>query len=484
VNVREQCSWAHTDDREGATDKAIRLVRAGIARTRLTASLEPTVVETQPRALVIGAGVTGLRSALGLADLGLGVFLVERAPEVGGWLAGFEELYPSGRRGRELVAELAREVRRRENITVFTHAEVVRKAGSFGNFQVDVRVRPPGQEESRITVNVGAILVATGFASYEPQVGEYGYGMEGVLTLPEFKQWIDHTEGPLNYRGHPVKTIAYIYCVGSRQPEGQGNAYCSRYCCSAAVHASLETLSRDRGVHQYHLYRDMRTYGRYELMYTRSREEGVIYLKFDEAEPPAVARGTDGRLAVTVKDALTDHREVTIPADLVVLVTGMVPRPNQELVSALKLPVGRDGFFNEIHPKLRPVETVVDGVSICGACQGPKNVAESVASGLAAVSQAASILKPGRAELDPQVAKVDPEACTGCGLCVEACPYEAIELGPASDGRPVASVNRAVCKGCGGCVPVCPEHALDLEGYTRDQLRAMIDGLIKETVSS
>ena len=155
---------------------------------------------------------------------------------------------------------------------------------------------------------------------------------------------------------------------------------------------------------------------------------------------------------MTVRDQLTDGEELTIPADLVVLVTGMVPRSNDRLIKTLKLPVGGDGFFNEIHPKLRPVETVVDGVLIAGACQGPKTVAESVTSGLAAVAQAAAVLKRGVAELDPQVATVHAGACTGCGACVEACPFGAISLAE-QDGREIATIDRAGCKGCGACAP-------------------------------
>jgi len=162
-----------------------------------------------------------------------------------------------------------------------------------------------------------------------------------------------------------------------------------------------------------------------------------------------------------------------------VLVTGMVPRRNEELVGILKLPIGRDGFFNEIHPKLRPVETVVDGVLIAGTCQGPKNSAESVASGLAAVTQSASVLKVGVAELDPLVATVDLDKCTWCGKCVPACPYDAIAQ-LSLNGREVATISEAGCKGCGGCVPMCPENAIDLRGYTDAQITAMIDGLLME----
>ena len=226
----------------------------------------------------------------------------------------------------------------------------------------------------------------------------------------------------------------------------------------------------------------MRTYGRYETLYTESRKAGSVYLRFPDDEPPAVAAGKDGRLVVTVRDLLTGGEELAIPADLLVLVTGMVPRRNEELVGTLKLPLGSDGFFNEIHPKLRPVETVVDGVLIAGTCQGPKSSAESVASGLAAVTQSAAVLRKGYAELDPLVAVVDVDACTACGKCLTACPYDAISMA-AGAGREVAVISQTGCKGCGGCVPVCPDDAIDLLGYTDAQVRAQIDSLLEVPVA-
>jgi heterodisulfide reductase subunit A len=482
VNVREQCSWVHTDDQDAATGKALGLVRAGVARTRLTQALEPIVVETTPHTLVIGGGVAGLRAAIGLADIGLRVTLVERDLHLGGWVAGFGDMYPHGRNGRQLIAELVAEVRRRPAITVLTGAEVVARSGSFGNYRVDIRVG--GEGAGTISVLVGSIVVATGFEPYRPADGELGYGLPNVLTLAEFRAIVDEASGPLVVAGRPVRSVAYVYCVGSRQPaDGDGaHAYCSRYCCTAAVHASIVASHHDPAIRQFHLYRDMRTYGKYESLYTDSRKAGSVYLRFPDDEPPMVSTGRDGRLVVTVRDLLTAGEELSIPVDVVVLVTGMLPRANDELVATLKLPIGADGFFNEIHPKLRPVETVVDGVLVAGACQAPRSSAESVASGLAAVTQSASILRKGFAELDPLVAEVDAAACTACGDCLAACPYDAIALSDV-DGRRAAVVSETTCKGCGGCVPLCPEDAIDLRGYTDAQVRAQIESLLEVLVA-
>jgi len=478
VNIREQCSWVHRDDVEAATEKATALVRAGISRTRFTTPLEPMVVDTIPHTLVIGGGIAGLRAAVGLADIGLRVTLVERELRLGGWVAGFGKMYPHDRRGGDLIGHLVAEVQRRPAITVLTGAEVVGKSGSFGNYQVSVRVG--GEGAGAIEVAVGSIVVATGFEAYQPADGELGFGIDGVVTLPDFKQLVDAATGPLAWHGRPVRSLAYVYCVGSRNTAGCANAYCSRFCCAATVQTAVEVSGLDPAIRQFHLYRDMRTYGKFEPLYTDARKAGSVFLKFDNDEPPTVATAADGSLLVTVRDLLTERTELAIPVDLVVLVTGMVPRENGELVGVLKLPAGTDGFFNEIHPKLRPVETVVDGVLIAGACQGPKTSAESVMSGLAAVTQSAAVLKKGFTELDPLVAVVIPEACTGCGICLTACPYAAFSMTEDGD-RHVAVIDPAGCKGCGGCVPMCPEDAIDLLGYTDAQITSMIDSLVEVT---
>jgi len=482
VNIREQCSWVHTDDTAAATAKATALVKAGIGRTRNTVPLVPLVVETLPHTLVIGGGIAGLRAAVGLADIGLRVTLVERELELGGWVRRFGPMYPHNRKGTELIEHLVAEVRKRPSITVLTSAELVGKAGSFGNYRVSLRIG--GEGAGTIEVAVGSIVVATGFDEYRPEDGELGYGIEGVVTLPQFKELVDGaagSKGGLAWKGRPVRSVAYVYCVGSRGTAGCANAYCSRFCCAATVQTAVQVAGLDPSIRQFHLYRDMRTYGKFEPLYTEARKVGSVFLKFDNEAPPAIAKGPDGRLTVTVRDLLTERAELALPVDLVVLVTGMVPRENQGLVDVLKLPAGSDGFFNEIHPKLRPVETVVDGVLIAGACQGPKTSGESVMSGLAAVTQSAAVLKKGYTELDPLVAIVEPEACTACGDCLTACPYDAISMAEVGD-RHFAVISPTGCKGCGGCVPICPENAIDLLGYTDAEITSMIEALVEVPV--
>jgi len=479
VNIREQCSWAHRHGREEATGKAIHLVRAGVARTKLSVPLDEIRIETTPAALVVGAGVAGMRAALALSDIGMAVYLVERAAEVGGRVPRWGRMFPNDREGAEMIGTLLQAIRGRESITLFTGAEVVGKSGSVGDFQVTIRVR--GAEE--ITLQVGAIVVATGFDPYAPKAGEFGYGLPGVVTLPEFRERIACANGKLQIGDREVRNIVYVYCVGSRQAATEENLhpnlYCSRYCCTAAVHTALLANGIDGGVNQYHLYRDMRTYGKSEILFEEAGRKGSVFLRYTEDAPPVVER-SDGELIVRVRDSLLGGEEIEIPTDLVVLVTGMVPRENVNLVNVMKLPIDAGGFFNEIHPKLRPVETVIDGVFIAGAAQGPKTLAESVASSMAAVSKGAALLLKGYVDLSPLVAKVDMERCTWCGECEKACPYDGAVEKVRQGDKEVAFVHPALCKGCGGCVPVCPAEAIDLEGYTNAQMKAMIDALVSE----
>lgn len=477
VNLREQCSWAHRDNVETATGKGIHLVKGGIAKAALTEPLSTTRIETKPGVLVIGAGVAGMRAALALSDMNLAVHLIERSDNVGGWTGKWDKTFPNEARSSELIARFYDDIQQRDNITLFTNAELIGKSGTVGDFTVTVNLH----QTDTLTLNVGAIIVATGFDTYVPAAGEFGYGEKGIVTLPEFKDIVDKADGMLAYNGHRIKTVVYIYCVGSRQHEGDHpREYCSRYCCTAAVHTALGIDDNFADIQQYHLYRDIRTYGKYELLYQHACNNGSLFIKYDENNLPAVTHNGDKPL-VTVKDQLLGGEEIQINPDLVVLVTGMVPREQAKLIDVLKLPIGKDGFFNEIHPKLRPVETIIDGVFLAGAAQGPKTLAESVVSGLAAVSKSAALLMKGYVDLEPLIAKVDTDSCAWCDKCQEACLYDAIER-TTCDGKEVAHVIGALCKGGGACVPVCSEDAIEIEGYTDAQITAMIDALVKEAV--
>jgi len=478
ANIREQASWAHSDDKLGATEKAIRLVKAAIAKSRYADPLFPNQFEAEKTIAVIGGGIAGMKAALSLAEKKSNVILIEKENQLGGHTAEWGSLFMTDEKGFELTARIESDLRKYNNVTILTGTEVTDTKGSIGNFELKIRRRPQKEDDPMeiIELHVGSIVVATGYDHYLPKQGEYGFGTsESVITLPEFKKLVDKSAGKsLEFNGKKINNIAYVYCVGSRQNEGE-NTYCSRFCCTSVIHTAIEAKKKFKGIQNIHLTRGIRTYGKQELLYAESLQMGDLYLQFDEYNLPEIR--TEGKkTVVTVKDILSAGKEMEMEVDLVVLVTGMVPRADQSIGTMLKLPKGRDRFFNEIHMKLRPVETVIDGVTIAGTCQGPKNISESVNSALSAATKSFSYISKGTLETEPIIAEIDQDACSWCDKCSNACPFDAIEQ-IETGGRKVASVNPMVCKGCGMCAPVCPVDAINLIGYTSEEMMSMIDAL-------
>lgn len=337
------------------------------------------------------------------------------------------------------------------------------------------------EQEETLSLIVGSVLVTTGYDHYQPKEGEYGYKtIDNVVTLPELNRLMELNPEKLVYNGKQIKSVAFIYCVGSRQSKGD-NKYCSRQCCTSTIHTSLQLKEKYEKIQTYHLYRDIRTYGKQEILYDKSSKQGDLYFKYEEKEMPVVE--VEGKSTIVkVKDYLTAKKQMEIEADLVVLVTGMVAREDSTHISEMfKIPIGRDKFFNEIHPKLKPVETVIKGVYIGGTCQGPKNVSESVQSSLAGAAKITALLKSGTVSVDPIIARIDADACTWCGKCSDVCDYTAIKEVEV-DGKRIAAVNKAVCTGCGICAPVCPANAIEIAQYTDHEIEAMIDGFMHDVV--
>jgi heterodisulfide reductase subunit A len=351
-------------------------------------------------------------------------------------------------------------------------------------------------EPKRFDVNTGAIVVATGFDPYEPRHREYGYGeIPDVITLPQLIRRLALTKEDkvFQWNGHLVRDLALIHCVGSREIEGldephedgQVNNYCSRVCCTAALHMTGELHERFPELNIYDLYQDIRTYGRgHEEYYRHAMEYGVRFVRYHGTERPEVSAAPEGDThpaLVRVKDSLTYNEELEIPVDLVVLVVGMMPRNIDKLVQMLKVSRGNDRFLLEVHPKLRPVETAVNGVVLAGTAQGPMNIQESLSAAAAAAAKVVSLLGQGKVELQPFVAAVDAEKCNGTGACMEACLYDgAISLQVVSENgkqEKRAVVTPANCSGCGACVSVCPNRAIDVQGWTLAQYEAMVDAI-------
>ncbi len=484
VNIREQGSWSHGHQGGDATQHALRMIAGGIGKVRHLEPLEKIRLPSHRRALVVGGGVAGMKAALDCARRGLPVLLVERAARLGGRAANLGRVYPSEQEARELVARLVREVEAEPLIAVNTGSDVANISGFIGNYEVTV-----ASATASATHAVGAVIVATGFTPYQPAEGEDLHGHPQVVTLPDLVAALRDAPSAetLSWQGRPVRSLALMHCVGSRQcegcfaPQADGhiNDYCSRVCCTSLLRNAVEIRARFPGTAVYDFHQDIRTYGRgQEDYYSRASEAGVVFFRWKGEEPPVVAERPGGGLSVTVKDQLTFGEEIEAPVDLVVLGVGMTPGPVRELASMLKISVGADRFLQEVHPKLRPVEVAVAGILLAGTAQGPMSIEEAVEGASAAAAKACILLAHDHTELEPFVAKVTPDLCVGCNACVEECQYAgAVAMGPAADGKRVAAVNPGLCKGCGACVAVCPVRAIDVQGWTLNQFDAMIDGM-------
>ncbi len=483
VNIRDQCSWVHAQAPEAATDKAMDLLRMATARAARLAPLTPTQVDVTDHVLVVGGGLPGMKAASDLRALGFGVTLIERGEELGGLVNQLHALYPDNRNPRADIEALVARMKE-TGVDLRLGTELRDVTGFVGNFTATLGpargAEPAGELGELERLEVGAIVLAVGADTYRPKQGEFGYGVyENVITSVELEQRL---------RGSPtgldgVQSVAFIQCVGSRADQAvdeEGHcAYpgCSRICCPTTVKQALELRQRD--IDALVFYRDMRMVARgAEEMYRQARTRGTVFLRYDAQRPPQV--GGQGRRAdaVLAHDTLL-HGPVRAPVDLVVLAVGLVPRTDdvKRIQEMLKTPKGPDGFFLERHPELGPVETCVDGVVVCGAAQGPKDLPDSLVQASAAAARVATLLGKGELHLDPAVCSVDARRCRACGLCASLCEFHAPEMVTDAAGRRVARINPALCKGCGTCAVWCPTGAIEAQHFTDQQITSMIDGL-------
>jgi len=477
VNIRDQCSWVHMKERQAATRKAQDLVRMGVAKARLLQPLQEQEVPVEPSALVIGGGMIGMTAALNLASRGFEVKLVEREPELGGLLLRLDKLYPTQDDALPLVQARVAEVRRQPRIQVFTSSALHDLKGFVGNFEAVIQDR----EGRQSSFAVGAIIVATGAKVFRPD-GLYGYDGQRVITQLELEERLagwetGNWEGKAPQSADLPTRVVMIQCVGSRIPE---RAYCSRICCTTAIKNALEIRARCPEAEVYILYRDTETQGtRYEAYYTRAREAGVQFIRYDPQRPPVVSAER-----VVVYDELLGAK-LGIPYDLVVLSTPLVAHEGaHKLAQQLKVPVDEHGFFLEAHVKLRPLDFATDGIYVAGAARWPAHLEETITQAYGAAARAATILSKDRVKSSGVVAQVNEYLCRGCGRCVDICEFGAPSLVEISPGAQVACVNPVMCKGCGACASVCPTGAMTARHFTDQQVTAMVQAALQEVFAA
>jgi heterodisulfide reductase subunit A len=336
-------------------------------------------------------------------------------------------------------------------------------------------------KESFEEVDVGAIIVSTGFQLFDcSRMKAFGHGvLPNVVSSLEFEK-LCHASGPtggkvLMENGETPKSVAILHCVGSR--DTHYNEWCSRVCCMYSLkYAHL--IHEKTGAQVYQLYIDMRCPGKgYEQFYRRLMKEGVIFVRGKGAEITRVAETPEekGKLVVKTEDTLLGMVR-RIPVDMVVLAAGLEPgRDAKDLGRALSISCGDTGFYTEKHPKLGPVSTATDGIFLAGACQGPKDIPDSVAQGGAAAMNALALIDWGKVDIEPITAWIDETKCSGCKTCIAICPYQALSY---DAEKKTSVVNEALCKGCGSCVATCPSGASDQRGFRDSQIFAELEGAL------
>lgn len=503
VNIREQVSWVHSHHSDEATEKAIRLIRGAIASAIRQQELEPIEKPMIQVGAVIGGGVSGMTAALEIANKGIPVHLIEQGQLLGGRVLELDKVFPLEEDANSLVHELKKKVESNENIFIHLNTEVVSTTGSVGDFSIHLMPHfnesenlgdqtilniLPSDEVGIDELHVGTVTIATGHDYYVPKDNEFGYNSKWVITLPDLIKYMKgYNSDSLVIHGKRIETVAMIHCVGSRQIEGvheprEGerlNTSCSRVCCTTTLQQANQLIDRFPYLRIYDFYRDIRTYGLNEKYYKQASQNNVIFIKYPDEEPPSV-ESEDKKLKIISKDELTYGVELEIDVDLIVLAVGIIPRAKPQIIENLSLPTGADGFLEEAHVKLRPVESATDGVFLAGTAQGPKDIRESVTSAAATAAKANKLLTKEFIELSPFIVSLNENACSGCGECVKECEYNALTLVDKEDGQTQVVITPPLCVGCGACVPVCPEKALTLQGYDLDVLKEEVRAMIKE----
>ncbi|MCJ7513678.1 MAG: FAD-dependent oxidoreductase [Anaerolineales bacterium] len=484
ANIRNHCSWVHSHDRPAATAKARELIRMAVARVNLLEALTTSQVPVEPAALVLGGGLAGMTAALSLAEGGFNVHLVERQPVLGGHLRQLQATAFGDVQPQVHLARLMHSIDDNERIQVHLGHRLAASEGFVGKF-TSVLEDDNGQ---RIEVRHGATIVATGGEEYRGP--EYAYGTSPrILTGLDFEGLLGLAEDTVDEP--PAEVAAAWQALGGRLPDevvfiqcvGPAERYCSRICCITALKNALRLKRLRPAARVTVLFRDIRTYGFKENLYTEARRARVTFVRYDEAHPPQVEVTPEGLRIALAESQL--GRSIVLQPDLLVLSTPVVPPEEaRQVARALKLPRDADGFFLEAHVKLRPVDFASEGLFMAGLAHYPKLMDETIIQAQAAAARAARVLSQTSRTAGGAVAQVQPEKCVGCLTCVRVCPFDV----PSVSGEFVgvgqitgaAFIEPSICRGCGTCVAACPAKAIRLAHYTDDQILVKLEAMFAE----
>jgi len=467
ANIREHCSWVHSKEKEEATRKAKDIIRMSVARAYHLKPLQEFDLPVNKTALVVGGGIAGMTCALSIANQGHEVFLVEKESELGG-MARRLHYTLEGLDVQAYLRDLIRKVHQHPSIHVYTDATITEATGYVGNFVTKVK-----SERGVTEIKHGISVIAVGADVYKPT--EYLHGEdERVMTHLDLEERLAKgDEKVIN-----AESLVMIQCVGCRNEERN---YCSRVCCSESVKNALKLKKINPKMDIYILFRDMRTYGFSEDYYREAADKEVKFIRYEPQDKPQVEAGEseEGRpvLKVTVTDYILGNK-LEIDADIIALAAAIIPSQGSKEVSQLfKVPLGPDGFFKEAHVKLRPVEFGADGVYLCGMAHYPKHITEAINQAYGSASRVLTLLSHDTVIASGSVCEVNEKKCMGCGACISACTYGAIEFRETRQGKK-AVMNPVLCKGDGLCNAKCPTGAIQLKHYTDEELLAQIDAAV------
>jgi len=456
VDIREGCAWVHKGEPQAATAKALDLIQMGVARLALRKPQQAAAAQVTSGALVIGGGLSGMTAALTLANAGQRVTLVERETALGGMLRDVHTLFPDGLKASELVAQKAEAVAHHPRIQVLLESEVTRVTGTAGRYSIGIS----GGSQS---FDVGAIIVATGARTLQPW-GQFRYDEARVVTQLEFERELRDAPG--------LSNVVMILCAGQRNDE---IPYCSGVCCVAALKQAMEVKTANPRAQVTILLRDLNLLGEdlYEKKVIEARRAGVHFLRYAPSSLPRVT--AEG---VEVHDDFTGM-DLSLPYDRVVLATPLVPQTDASVLAHL-LGIAQDenGFFAEARYRLRPQNYVERGIYVCGAAHSPAIWAEAALQGTGAALKALHHLRSGQISSQAPVAVVDEKLCTGCGNCVETCPFDAIAMHKRDMQLDLSQVDPLKCTGCGNCVVVCPVKAISQPVSNDAEVMAQIDAAL------
>jgi len=463
VSIREQVSWVHMKEPEKATQKAKDLVRMGVAKAALLEEGEEIRLPVGQDCLIIGGGMAGMSAALNIAEQGFKACLVEKRPELGGILNQVMTVSHDKMKmpAAEIVKARREQVEVHPNVEVYTNADIESVEGYIGNYKVVLN-----RNGDRTNLDISTVIVATGMREVLPEEGAFQYGTDPrVVTQLGL-------EGQLK-RGElgDVRNVVMINCVGSKNDE--------RGCCSIGCHVSVKNALILKGLNpevQVHiLYRDLSMVKDEQIHLQAAKKSGIKFIRFPDDRYPEVASG-NGRLSVRVQDVLLG-RALTLPADRLVLTVGYTGDETIDAVRGLlKVSVNQEGFFQERHIKLGPLDFPADGIALCGCAKNPKILKESCEEGIGAAMRVSIPMKNGYIEAEGIVADIDLIACNSCGICWKRCPYGAIKVG--GDKKP--EVIKALCKGCGLCAADCPKECITIVHYSDEQLLAQVEAALAE----